>query len=227
MRPLTKPLTLVSIRSSAKQTLSQAYGHLVTYYSLTVMCPNSHVWWSMKRRYSDLYYVRTQLQRMYKHALKLKGARQTDRVVALLAPVVSAKFPPKRLGLDTTNIVQERLIGLKEFVAHLMQLRSSCLELRDPSNDSYFETEQLNEIYRLLGHALAVPTRMNCRPTTTTVATTEPCAICLEDHRDGAKDSVFQLPCGHEFHQECILEWFETQHTCPMCRTEAFAGYIV
>ncbi|OQS01243.1 hypothetical protein ACHHYP_01490 [Achlya hypogyna] len=224
MRPTTllgleKPLTLVSIRSSAKQNLHKA--HLVTYYSLTVVCPTSRVWWSLKRRYSDLLFVRNQLLRTHKNALRLRGSHAVGRVLTLLDPIVNAKFPPKRLGLDTKTIVQERVVGLKEFVAQLAALRSACLEPYEAK--SQFEAAQVSEIYRLLGHALAVPTRAGPRPTSQ--EETGGCAICLEEGH--SKALVFELPCAHRFHQDCILEWFDTQHTCPMCRTEAFYGFVV
>ena len=26
------------------------------------------------------------------------------------------------------------------------------------------------------------------------------------------------LKCGHAFHDECVLEWFKINNTCPNCR---------
>ena len=43
----------------------------------------------------------------------------------------------------------------------------------------------------------------------------EECPICLDTC--GEKDSL-KLPCGHCFHTWCILEWFDKQMTCPVCR---------
>ncbi|KAH7083256.1 hypothetical protein BKA63DRAFT_148636 [Paraphoma chrysanthemicola] len=28
------------------------------------------------------------------------------------------------------------------------------------------------------------------------------------------------IPCGHEFGWSCLLEWFRSHNTCPMCRME-------
>ncbi|KAG7592222.1 Zinc finger RING-type [Arabidopsis thaliana x Arabidopsis arenosa] len=42
------------------------------------------------------------------------------------------------------------------------------------------------------------------------------CTICLEEFKDGAR--VVTLPCGHEFHDKCIVDWFATSHFCPLCR---------
>ena len=42
------------------------------------------------------------------------------------------------------------------------------------------------------------------------------CPICLEEF--DSKGTATELPCKHCFHTECIEEWLNTQHTCPMCR---------
>ncbi|CAH8252774.1 unnamed protein product [Arabidopsis lyrata] len=44
------------------------------------------------------------------------------------------------------------------------------------------------------------------------------CTICLEEFDDGR--SIVTLPCGHEFDEECIEEWFVRNHICPLCRFE-------
>ncbi|CDF38618.1 unnamed protein product [Chondrus crispus] len=43
------------------------------------------------------------------------------------------------------------------------------------------------------------------------------CAICLEEFH--GKDLVRKLPCNvnHVFHSKCILDWFISQHRCPLC----------
>tara|TARA_B100000424_G_scaffold135455_1_gene102783 strand:+ start:2393 stop:2626 length:234 start_codon:yes stop_codon:yes gene_type:complete len=39
------------------------------------------------------------------------------------------------------------------------------------------------------------------------------CPICLNP----LNTSVY-LPCGHSFHDDCILDWIEKKKTCPTCR---------
>jgi len=41
------------------------------------------------------------------------------------------------------------------------------------------------------------------------------CSVCLEGECD-----TMLLPCHHQFHAECIIQWTERQFSCPMCRTE-------
>lgn len=44
------------------------------------------------------------------------------------------------------------------------------------------------------------------------------CSICLETLC--ADGEVVQLPCGHLYHEMCILEWLKANFTCPFCRKE-------
>lgn len=49
------------------------------------------------------------------------------------------------------------------------------------------------------------------------------CVICMcDDDPDDETDraAVRRLPCGHEFHQECIDRWLQTNAVCPTCRRE-------
>ena len=44
---------------------------------------------------------------------------------------------------------------------------------------------------------------------------TEECSICMD--LDNSKTWII-LPCGHKFHNSCIVQWLNTQQTCPICR---------
>ncbi|KAI2619711.1 hypothetical protein GGR54DRAFT_126826 [Hypoxylon sp. NC1633] len=44
------------------------------------------------------------------------------------------------------------------------------------------------------------------------------CVVCLEEYVDGVSQ-VMSLPCGHEFHVDCITPWLVTRRrTCPICK---------
>ncbi|KAF2709834.1 hypothetical protein K504DRAFT_378969 [Pleomassaria siparia CBS 279.74] len=44
------------------------------------------------------------------------------------------------------------------------------------------------------------------------------CVVCLEEYVDGIS-KVMSLPCGHEFHADCITPWLVTRRrTCPICK---------
>ena len=43
----------------------------------------------------------------------------------------------------------------------------------------------------------------------------EECTICKDEIKEGIK-----LECNHVFHKTCIIEWFNINQTCPLCRIE-------
>ena len=44
------------------------------------------------------------------------------------------------------------------------------------------------------------------------------CSICKEEFKK--HDKVYQLPCKHVFHPDCIVPWLEQHNSCPTCRYE-------
>ena len=45
----------------------------------------------------------------------------------------------------------------------------------------------------------------------------ESCVICLSEFDDG--DSITTLPCGHDYHTECIKPWLlKRSSKCPICK---------
>jgi Ring finger domain len=42
------------------------------------------------------------------------------------------------------------------------------------------------------------------------------CSICMESQISPMRI----LPCGHKFHNECLIPWLKLQRTCPHCRHE-------
>ncbi|KAI5779126.1 hypothetical protein EDC01DRAFT_621912 [Geopyxis carbonaria] len=50
------------------------------------------------------------------------------------------------------------------------------------------------------------------------------CVVCLEEYVDGVS-RVMKLPCGHEFHADCITPWLTTRRrTCPICKGDVVRG---
>ena len=45
------------------------------------------------------------------------------------------------------------------------------------------------------------------------------CVICLESFKNKNK---ITLICGHSYHYNCILEWFEEDMKCPTCKKRYF-----
>ena len=45
------------------------------------------------------------------------------------------------------------------------------------------------------------------------------CCVCLENISfGGGKAKVLEMPCSHAFHKDCIVQWLQTSHFCPLCR---------
>ena len=57
------------------------------------------------------------------------------------------------------------------------------------------------------------------------------CSICLVESIDKNPNSFKKLGCGHEFHNECILQWYTSKKImvdvpCPLCRTLIEIPYV-
>ncbi|RNA21905.1 E3 ubiquitin-ligase RNF181-like [Brachionus plicatilis] len=47
------------------------------------------------------------------------------------------------------------------------------------------------------------------------------CPICLIAFEEEGQTRAVKIPnCGHIFHCDCILKWFEKTSSCPLCRFE-------
>ncbi|CAL8303080.1 unnamed protein product [Arctogadus glacialis] len=47
------------------------------------------------------------------------------------------------------------------------------------------------------------------------------CVVCLENF--SCKELLMHLPCGHAFHQQCIVVWLMgSRHCCPVCRWPSY-----
>ncbi|KAF2212784.1 hypothetical protein CERZMDRAFT_84413 [Cercospora zeae-maydis SCOH1-5] len=47
------------------------------------------------------------------------------------------------------------------------------------------------------------------------------CPICLCAWGDsGGETYILTTLCGHDFHEDCVLEWFKTNNGCPVCRAK-------
>jgi hypothetical protein len=55
------------------------------------------------------------------------------------------------------------------------------------------------------------------------VRQTEECAICLGVVESG--ESVYDVPCGHIFHEQCLEEWLNSNANCPACRYNIKFGH--
>jgi len=61
---------------------------------------------------------------------------------------------------------------------------------------------------------------MDNNDTTVPMITPNECTICLTEIIED--EDVKKLPCNHQFHSDCINQWFDQgNNTCPNCRADA------
>ena len=41
------------------------------------------------------------------------------------------------------------------------------------------------------------------------------CVVCMCQFEKN--DKIITIPCCHLYHSKCILDWFKTRNTCPIC----------
>ncbi|KAJ3109287.1 E3 ubiquitin-protein ligase rnf43 [Phlyctochytrium planicorne] len=59
--------------------------------------------------------------------------------------------------------------------------------------------------------------------THTETSDSESCVVCAEAFKKD--EELFLLSsCLHRFHAECLTPWFQTAHTCPICRKPVYLG---
>ena len=44
--------------------------------------------------------------------------------------------------------------------------------------------------------------------------------ICLEELSTGLALGINCMSCSHLYHHDCIVEWLQKSHLCPLCRFE-------
>lgn len=170
-------------------------------------------------------------------------------VSSALAQPITPNFPRKHMRCDTEQIIKERRDGLQEFVRKLLDAYAdiSVYLYNTQENDSV-SFAKLREVFLQLEKFLDVPDSQKEEERRQTdailalddvdvegvVTPKHTCCICLEDncpegakpHKDHShrseKEKMVKLPCNHQFHEDCIIDWFNASTTCPLCRRPAF-----
>uniref|UniRef100_A0AAV1TU96 RING-type domain-containing protein n=1 Tax=Peronospora matthiolae TaxID=2874970 RepID=A0AAV1TU96_9STRA len=166
---------------------------------------------------------------------------------ALLLPALQTPtFPRKHMRCDTDVIVKERQKKLQQFVREMLDAYTDIsVYMYDSHLRNTRTLSNLSEALDMLEEFLEIPLQQKeinrCRTAAvlaleevgpgdiaSSIATHHTCCICLNEYNcrkeagGTVKDSMVKLPCSHHFHEDCIIDWFNTSTTCPLCRKHAF-----
>ncbi|KAK6965324.1 E3 ubiquitin-protein ligase TRAIP [Biomphalaria glabrata] len=53
------------------------------------------------------------------------------------------------------------------------------------------------------------------------------CCICSDLFENSPSVNIAAAPCGHTFHEACLMRWMENSSTCPSCRTPVKRNLII
>ncbi|KAG3194233.1 hypothetical protein PC128_g9526 [Phytophthora cactorum] len=208
--------------------------------------------WTLIKRYSEFFYFRqTLLKLLEKWDLHFRSdterlqCKEFSLVAALLLPALEIPtFPRKHMRCDTVAIIKERRTKLQQFVRKMLDAYTDIsVFLHDTQSRNTRAFSNLSEILRVLEEFMVIPPQqkeINRRQTAAVLsledvesATSDckerTCCICLNDYDSDeeevvevVEDRMVKLPCSHQFHEDCVIDWFNTSTTCPLCRMPAF-----
>ena len=154
---------------------------------------------------------------------------------------LSPSFPKKHIRSDKPAVVRGRAVRLPDFVRKLVMVytdlaifkRNSQLQAGGFASSwaqlctIFLELEAFLEIpqpqkdaeIQLLSAVLALKDFTEGESARDEDAYEQVCPICLNGDPSTEKvRPVVSLPCGHRFHEDCVIDWFSTSPTCPLCR---------
>ncbi|KAG2762388.1 hypothetical protein PC129_g8654 [Phytophthora cactorum] len=168
--------------------------------------------------------------------------RKTFAVISnAMRRAISPSFPKKHIRSDKPAVIKERVVRLPNFVRRLLGVYTDLAVYKTNSQlqaDGFATSwAQLCKIFSELETFLEIPQPQKdaevqrqsavlaLRDFNDSISTVEEdaneqaCSICLnEDPVADEARPVVALPCGHHFHEDCVIDWFSTSPTCPLCR---------
>ncbi|GLD92316.1 hypothetical protein PINS_up000849 [Pythium insidiosum] len=209
---------------------------------------SSHGQWVVCRRFSEFWQFRRALLEQIKAweaslSVREKEAKEFIAMSNSLRRAFANDFPRKHIRIDTAAIIAERRVGLQDFLRRLLTVYADASiyikHSRRGSDDSH---RLMTAMCDAISAFLNVPSwqkELEALQTAAVLALQDvdpdslapeddsgyKCCICMtDDETTGVvhllgEDKLVKLPCAHHFHEDCILDWFNTSMTCPLCRT--------
>ncbi|POM78731.1 Kazal-like serine protease inhibitor domain and phox-like domain containing hypothetical protein [Phytophthora palmivora] len=205
--------------------------------------------WMLIKRYSEFFYFRQTLLKLFQKwdlqfhdDTKRTQCKEFALATALLLPPLEIPtFPRKHMRCDTVSIVKERQTKLQHFVRKMLDAYTDIsVFLHDAQSRNTRAFSNLSEMLQVLEEFLVIPPQQKeiSRRQTAAVLALEDveveqsdckdrtCCICLNDYdsdeEEVVEDRMVKLPCSHQFHEDCVIDWFNTSTTCPLCRQPAY-----
>ncbi|OWZ19229.1 Kazal serine protease inhibitor PbraEPI2 [Phytophthora megakarya] len=154
---------------------------------------------------------------------------------------ISPTFPKKHFRANKVAVIKERVVGLPNFVRKLLGVYTDLAVYKTNSQlqaggfasswaqlctifselEAFLKIPQPQKDAEIQRHS-AVLALKDFNDYTRSVgeeAHDQLCSICLnEDPVTDEGRPLVALPCGHHFHEDCVIDWFSTSPTCPLCR---------
>ncbi|EQC35618.1 hypothetical protein SDRG_06902 [Saprolegnia diclina VS20] len=219
----------INVHTTAKNVVQRGLSPF-TVYTFTVTCHQTSTWWILRKRYSQIFALRSTLLKWRKQCNATPGMAP---LADLLTSMAAVEFPRRHICFDHPTIIRDRKRELQGFIAALIRLRQACHTLAQQPGAP---RRKAQDVASLVLHFLEMPVavedeehRLSCgrQLQSHTAPTDDACPICMCEFDELSNDdTVLELTCGHTFHESCLVHWLDKKMTCPLCRCEAVGGFI-
>ncbi|CAJ1370827.1 unnamed protein product [Effrenium voratum] len=190
-------------------------------YTLIIRRGTAH--WPIRRRFR-------QVVKLHEQLLQSFGRSSMKAGLPKLPPKVTCRSV--FCGQQDQQFLQNRALQMQEYFEALLRyipFVDQCEALReflcsvDVSNMSYDALLDLEQALGRGGPELQVdPALVAALPKRQAFASHLGCCVICQETMEKDED-VRVLPCGHEYHFECISQWIKQCNTCCVCHSMAVA----